>query len=115
MAEQSLVVVVLGLGLLLAIVACWSVAKIAGAMRAQQVLFEHLAIHLKATSVLEAQAALEPRSEPEEEEPRSSDVTNRGFDDMAAAGLDPEEPGHVAIWNATHGRGRAYAEPGDIG
>jgi len=119
MAElTAIVIVALGSGALLALVA---VVAVRGAVRAQaqqQVLVERLAVYLKAGSVMEAKAALEPEKEQEEEEDRSSDLVNRGFEDMIAAGLDPEEPNHVAAWNATRGKGNGktnfYAEPGSL-
>jgi hypothetical protein len=118
MAElYAIIAVSIAFGVLIAIVAVASVSKVAGAMAGQQALFGQLAVHLKATSALEAKAALEPAAAPtdeDEEDNRHTDPVNRGFKDMVAAGLDPEEPGHVAIWNETRGKGSFYAEPGSI-
>lgn len=101
MIDLWLVVVLAAVGFVcVAAVACVAVLAMGKAQAGQNALVDRLAVHLKARDVFEAKAAFEPTPEPPPPEPpRPFDTEERGFQDMRAAGLDPEDPDHLAIWN----------------
>ena len=115
MVDLWLVVLLAAVALLLvAALGCVAILAMGKAMANQNALVDRLAIHLKARDILDVRAGFAP--EPEKEEPKEDrpfDTVERGFADMRAAGLDPEEPEHMKVWNALRAGG-GIIEPGQV-
>lgn len=101
------------MGLFMLMLARRAISAMDDAVRSQQQTFERIAVHLKARDLYEVKAHDEPPSAPVESE-GLADPALGGFEDMRRAGLDPEEPGHLAIWNTTRGNGAGIGDIGEV-
>jgi len=114
MIDLWLVVVLAAVGFVaVAGVAAMAIRAMGRAMVDQNALVDRLAVHLKSRDVFETKEAFAPEKEPlPPEPPRPFDTEERGFQDMRAAGLDPEDPDHLAIWNGMRRSGGVLSAGG---